>query len=134
MPDRTHSTNTLTRRSMFKSSALPIAGAFALPSLAAAVEASSTPYQRPRLKITDVRTARVRVHGIQTHIRIYTDQGLYGHGEATDAAVGTDALVGQFRRFLVGQDPLNVDALWERMRVSGIFAGAQSGQYVTASP
>jgi galactonate dehydratase len=117
---------------MFKSSALPIAGAFALPSLAAAVEASSTPYQRPRLKITDVRTARVRVHGIQTHIRIYTDQGLYGHGEATDAAVGTDALVGQFRRFLVGQDPLNVDALWERMRVSGIFAGAQSGQYVTA--
>src|SRR6478609_2507287 len=124
--------NLLSRRKMLKSAALPIAGAFALPSLAAAVQDTSTPYQRPRLKITDIRTAQVRVHGPQTHIRIYTDQGLYGHGEATDAAVGTDALVHQFRRFLVGQDPLNVDALWERIRVSGIFAGAQGGQYVTA--
>jgi galactonate dehydratase len=133
MTDRSSSDNKLTRRSMFKAAALPVAaGAFALPSLAAAVENSSTPHQRPKLKITDIRTAQVRVHGPQTHIRIYTDQGIYGQGEATDAAVGTDALVRQFRRFLVGQDPLNVDALWERLRTSGIFAGAQGGQYVTA--
>src|SRR6266536_2008442 len=121
----------LTRRKMLKNVA-PLAGTFALPSLAAAVQEVSTPNQRPKLKITDVRTAQVRVHGLQTHIRVYTDQGLYGHGESTDAAVGTVSLVNQFRRFLVGQDPLNVDALWERIRVSGIFAGAQSGQYVTA--
>ena len=123
--------NLLTRRKMLKN-ALPTAGMFAPPSLAAAVQDASTPYQRPKLKITDVRTAEVRVHGLQTHIRVYADQGLYGQGEATDAAVGTVALVNQFRRFLVGQDPLNVDALWERIRVSGIFAGAQGGQYVTA--
>src|SRR5215470_7887368 len=122
----------LSRRKMLKNAALPVAGAFALPALAAAVQDSSTPGQRPKLKITDVRTAQVRVHGLQTHIRIYTDQGLYGQGESTDAAVGTVSLVSQFRRFLVGQDPLNVDALWERIRVSGIFAGAQGGQYVTA--
>ena len=124
--------NLLSRRKMLKNAALPIAGAFALPSLAGAVQDVSTPYQRPRLKITDVRTAQVRVHGLQTHIRVYTDQGLFGHGESTDAAVGTVSLVNQFRRLLVGQDPLNVDALWERIRVSGIFAGAQGGQYVTA--
>jgi len=124
--------NLLSRRKMIKNAALPIAGAFALPSLAGAVQETSTPYQRPKLKITDVRTAQVRVHGLQTHIRIYTDQGLFGHGESTDAAVGTVSLVNQFRRLLVGQDPLNVDALWERIRVSGIFAGAQGGQYVTA--
>jgi galactonate dehydratase len=124
--------NLLSRRKMLKNAALPIAGAFALPSLAAAVQDVSTPYQRPKLKITDVRTAQVRVHGLQTHIRVYTDQGLFGQGESTDAAVGTVSLVNQFRRFLVGQDPLNVDALWERIRVSGIFAGAQGGQYVTA--
>jgi galactonate dehydratase len=117
---------------MMKSAALPAAGAFALPALAAAVQQASTPQQRPRLKISDVRTAQVRVHGLQTHVRVYTDDGLYGQGEATDAAVGTAALVNQFRRFLVGQNPLNVDALWERLRVSGIFAGAQGGQYVTA--
>ena len=124
--------NLLSRRKMIKNAALPIAGAFALPSLAGAVQEISTPYQRPKLKITDVRTAQVRVHGLQTHIRVYTDQGLFGHGESTDAAVGTVSLVNQFRRLLVGQDPLNVDALWERIRVSGIFAGAQGGQYVTA--
>ncbi len=122
----------LTRRKMLTNAALPIAGTFALPALAAAVQETSTPYQRPKLKITDVRTAEVRVHGLQTHIRVYTDQGLYGQGESTDAAVGTVSLVNQFRRLLVGQDPLNVDALWERIRVSGIFAGAQGGQYVTA--
>ncbi len=122
----------LSRRKMLKNAALPIAGTFALPSLAAAVQGVSTPYQRPKLKITDVRTAQVRVHGLQTHIRVYTDQGLYGQGESTDAAVGTVSLVNLFRRFLVGQDALNVDALWERIRVSGIFAGAQGGQYVTA--
>lgn len=121
----------LTRRNMLHA-ALPIAGTFALPTLAAAVQDVSTPYQRPKLKITDVRTAQVRVHGLQVHIRVYTDQGLFGQGEATDAAVGTVPLVNQFRRFLVGQDPLNVDALWERIRTSGIFAGAQGGQYVTA--
>jgi galactonate dehydratase len=121
----------LTRRKMLQSVA-PLAGTFALPSLAAAVQNVSTPYQRPKLKITDVRTAQVRVHGLQTHVRVYTDQGLYGQGESTDAAVGTAALVSQFRRLLLGQNPLNVDALWERLRVSGIFAGAQGGQYVTA--
>ena len=124
--------NLLSRRKMIKNAALPIAGAFALPSLAGAVQEMSSPFQRPKLKITDVRTAQVRVHGLQTHIRVYTDQGLFGHGESTDAAVGTVSLVNQFRRLLVGQDPLNVDALWERIRVSGIFAGAQGGQYVTA--
>jgi len=117
---------------MLRNAALPIAGTFALPALASAVQEASTPQQRPKLKITDVRTAQVRVHGLQTHIRVYTDQGLYGQGEATDADVGTVALVNQFRRFLIGQDPLNVDALWEKIRVSGIFAGAQGGQYVTA--
>src|SRR5579859_6379115 len=97
------------RRSLLKRVALPAAGAFSvfsLPALAKAIQAESTPYQRLKLKITDVRTAQVQVHGPQTHIRVYTDQGIFGQGEATDAAVGTDALVRQFRRFLVGQDPL----------------------------
>ncbi len=112
--------------------ALPAAGIFALPSLARGIQENSTPQQRPKVKITDIRTAQVLVHGPQTHVRVYTDSGLYGQGESTDAAVGTASLVHGFRRMLVGQDPLNVDALWEKMRVSGIFAGAQGGQYVTA--
>jgi len=65
----------LTRRKMLTNVA-PLAGTFALPTLAAAVQDVSTPYQRPKLKIADVRTAQVRVHGLQMHIRVYTDQGL----------------------------------------------------------
>ena len=74
-----------TRRSVLKGAAamLPSAGmfgagvfgsgVFGLPSLARAIQTSSTPQQRPKVKITDVRTAQVLVHGPQTHVRVYTD-------------------------------------------------------------
>ncbi|MGB9604467.1 MAG: mandelate racemase/muconate lactonizing enzyme family protein, partial [Bryobacteraceae bacterium] len=86
----------------------------------------------PKLKITGVRSAMIRAHGLQLHVRIYTDQGVWGHGEATDAVAGGLPLVNGFRFLLLGQDPLNVDALFERIRTAGIFAGAQAGQYVAA--
>ncbi len=108
-------------------------GVLSLPGLARAIQDTSSPYRRPKLKITDVRTAQVLAHGHQVHVRIYTDQGLIGQGEATDAAVGTPPLIqGPLKRMLVGQDPLNVDHLFERLRTLGIFAGSQAGQYVTA--
>ncbi len=68
----------------------------------------------------------------QAHIRIYTDQGLIGQGESTDAAIATPALVRSLRGFLVGKDALEIDALWEEMRRGGIFHGAQGGQFVAA--
>ncbi len=105
---------------------------FGLPSLSAAVQEASSPYRRPKLKITDVRTAEVRVHGYQVHVRIYTDQGIVGQGETTDASQGNVPLIRQFGRMLTGQDPLNIEAAFERIRTSGVFAGAQAGVYVTA--
>ena len=63
-------------------------GVMSVPGLARAIQETSSPYRRPKLKITDVRTAQVRGHGHQVHVRIYTDEGLIGHGEATDAVVG----------------------------------------------
>ena len=113
-------------------SALGTLSTFSLPALAGAVGTNSSPFQRPKLKITDVRTAQVNVHGPQTHIRIYTDQGIYGQGESTDAAIGTASLIRSWRRMLIGLDPLNVEAIWERIRTLGIFSGAQGGQYITA--
>ena len=77
----------ISRRSFAKSALAPVAGAFALPALARAVQEHSSVYTRPKLKITDIRTAEVMVHGLQTHVRVYTDQGLirprriYGRGE-----------------------------------------------------
>ena len=120
------------RRTLLKGGLLSIAGMAGLPSLARAVQDATTPYRRPKLKITDIRTAEVRVHGYQVHVRVYTDQGVIGQGESTDASMGNVPLINSFSRMLIGQDPLNVEAAFERIRTSGIFAGAQSGQYVAA--
>jgi galactonate dehydratase len=111
---------------------MPLAGMLGLPSLSAAAQEALSPTRRPKLKITEIRTAEVRVHGYQVHVRIYTDQGIIGQGESTDAAQGNVPLIRSFGRLLIGQDPLNIEAAFERIRTAGIFAGAQSGQYITA--
>src|ERR1022692_1684932 len=54
-----------TRRSLMKSSLMPFAGMLGLPSISEAAQAASSPYRRPKLRITEVRTAEVRVHGYQ---------------------------------------------------------------------
>src|SRR5919108_5785259 len=120
------------RRSSLKGSLLPLGAMIGLPSLSEAVQTASAPYKRPKLKITEIRTAEVRVHGYQVHVRVYTDQGIVGQGESTDAATGNVPLIRSFGRMLIGQDPLNIEAAFERIRTSGVFAGAQAGQYVTA--
>ena len=102
-----------------KSSFMPLAGMLGLPSISAAVQEAAPPYRRPKLKITEVRTAEVRVHGYQVHVRVYTDQGIIGQGETTDASEGNVPLIRGFRRMLAGQDPLNVEAAFERIRTSG---------------
>jgi galactonate dehydratase len=120
------------RRSILKSSVLPLAGMVGLPSLSDAVQTASSPYRRPKLKITEIRTAEVRVHGYQVHVHVHTDQGIFGQGECTDAASGSVPIIRSFAPFLVGQDPLNIESVFERIRTAGVFAGAQAGQYVTA--
>ena len=120
------------RRSLMLGTGSVLASAFSLPRLSAAIQSATTPNQRPKLKITDIRTAEVFGHGYQLHVRVYTDQGIFGHGEATDSIRGGVPLVNSFRRSLIDQDPLNVDALFERIRTRGVFAGAQAGQYITA--
>jgi galactonate dehydratase len=116
------------RRSFLKSAGTALTGIFGLPKLSMALQEAASPYKRPKLKITDIQTTYLQ----NFHVRIYTDQGLTGDGEAVDATSGAAGIVAGFRSFLVNQDPLNVEAIWERIRTSGIFGGAQAGQYVTA--
>ena len=65
----------VSRRDLLRGAARSAAGLLAFPSLSAAVQTSSSPYRRPKLTISDVRTAEVMAHGYQLHVRIYTDQG-----------------------------------------------------------
>ena len=116
------------RRSFLQAAGATMAGLFGLPKLSEALQQTTSPYQRPKLKITDIKTAFLQGF----HVRIYTDQGLTGDGEAVDAIGGAAGIVQGFRFSLMNQDPMNVEAIWERIRTSGVFSGAQGGQYVTA--
>ncbi len=79
------------------------------------------------LKITDVKCGYIRG---SLFVKIYTDQGIWGCGEGVDAIPGTYYLVKNFGNRIKGQSPLNVHRLFENIRKSGFFQGAQSGMYV----
>lgn len=81
------------------------------------------------LKITDIKAGYIR-GGHSLFVKIYTNQGIIGHGEGVDATPGTYHLVKAMGRRIQGQNPLNVHRLFELIRKSGFFEGAQSGMYV----
>jgi galactonate dehydratase len=63
-------------------------------------------------------------------VKIYSNQDIVGHGEGVDAVPGTYHLVKIFGERLKGENPLNVNRLFEDLRRRGFFEGAQSGMYV----
>jgi hypothetical protein len=74
-----------TRRYFLSAATAALASGLNLPNLSAAIQNNTSPYRRPKLKITNVRTAMVMVPRPQAHVRIYTDQGLTGQGESTES-------------------------------------------------
>lgn len=66
------------------------------------------------LKITDMRVAQV---GNIPIIRIYTNQGLLGHGDVRDGADARYALFLKSR--ILGENPCNVEMLFKRIRQFG---------------
>src|SRR5690606_25206342 len=81
------------------------------------------------LKITDIKCAYIR-GGHSLFVKIYSNQDIVGHGEGVDATPGTYHLVKMFGRRLQGKNPLNVHMLFEDIRRSGFFEGAQSGMFI----
>jgi len=61
---------------------------------------------------------------------IHTNQNIWGCGEGVDATPGTYYLVKLFEGRIKGKSPLNVHRLFEDIRRSGFFEGAQSGMFV----
>jgi galactonate dehydratase len=91
------------------------------------VEKASQSSRPSDLKITDVKCGYVRG---SLFVKVYTNQDIWGCGEAVDAIFGTYHMVQMFGRRIRGQNPLDVHRLCEQIRRSGFFAGAQSGVYV----
>lgn len=80
------------------------------------------------MKITDVKPYPVWVgHRNQMLVKIETDEGLYGWGEAgvSGRELAVAGAVNHYRDFLIGRDPMARGALWQEMYRSQYFEGGR---------
>lgn len=84
-------------------------------------------YSAPtELKITDVRIAEISGVVFRTPIvRIYTNQGIVGHGDVRDGAAKEYALFLKSR--LLGENPCNVERLFKKIKQFGHHARQGGG-------
>jgi L-alanine-DL-glutamate epimerase-like enolase superfamily enzyme len=101
---------TWTRRSFLGS----LSGAPAAPSIFA--QGSRT--GRPRLKITDLRCAII---GRNPVVRIVTDQGVSGYGQAESTKAYLKPMVLFYKDHVLGEDPTDVERVMLRIRRYGAF-------------
>src|SRR5262249_57899966 len=86
-----------------------------------------------KTKITDVKCMIVRGTWDWNLIKVETDSGLYGIGEAYWGWGVKDLVVNKMGPIIVGEDPLNVDKLYTKMLMQSAGAGAIAGVTVTAA-
>jgi len=89
--------------------------------------------QKGKIKITDVKCMIVRGTWDWNLIKIETDAGISGIGEAYWGVGVKDIVLRQLKEHIIGEDPLNVDKLYTKMLMRTYGAGAQSGIAVTAA-
>ena len=94
------------------------------------------------MRITDVEVIPLRIPAHNVHIadgiqddvivRVHTDEGISGVGEADSSPMVVKAVVEAWpswprcrglRDILVGEDPFNVEMLWEKMRFGTLWLG-----------
>ena len=81
--------------------------------------------------ITDVQTTMVDGNFPWTLVRVYTDAGVTGTGEAYWGA-GVPELIDRMRPFLVGENPMDIDRLYEHLVQKMSGEGSVEGVTVTA--
>ncbi|MCJ8164055.1 mandelate racemase/muconate lactonizing enzyme family protein [Pontibacter sp. E15-1] len=126
--------NNQSRRSFLTKGSMAGLASFTLMStfgheLEAAVDKAPKASSPSDLKITDIKAAYIR-NGHSLFVKVHTNQGVWGCGEAVDATPGTYQLVKMFGERIKGKSPLNVHRIFEDVRKAGFFEGAQSGMYV----
>jgi L-alanine-DL-glutamate epimerase-like enolase superfamily enzyme len=113
----------MTRRSFLRSSA----AVATLP-----LHALAQPH-KGKVKITNVKCMIVRGTWDWNLVKVETDSGLYGLGEAYWGPGVKDLILRQLAPHIIGEDPLNVDKLYTKMLVLSAGAGAQAGVTMTAA-
>ena len=94
-----------------------------LGSLPAAAAATSLAAQvrrtgQPKMKITDLRCAII---GRNPVVRIVTDQGISGYGQAESSKAYLKPMVLFYKDYLLGEDPTNVENVMLKIRRLGAF-------------
>jgi len=79
-----------------------------------------------KVKIVDVKTASINIRYPAHLVKIVTDSGLYGLGEAYNRAGVVDH-IHAIKRVVIGRDPLQVDCLYQRMCEAGVGQGSRAG-------
>ncbi|MFC4356576.1 mandelate racemase/muconate lactonizing enzyme family protein [Halobium salinum] len=83
------------------------------------------------VEITDVQTTMVDGNFPWTLVRVYTDAGVVGTGEAYWGA-GVPELIERMKPFVVGENPLDIDRLFEHLVQKMSGEGSIGGVTVTA--
>src|SRR5512141_285164 len=81
------------------------------------------------MKITELKTYIVgNPWKNWVFVKVFTDEGLTGVGEATGglSARPGEEQVHELERFVIGEDPLQPERLWQRM-YKGLFLGSNVG-------
>lgn len=84
------------------------------------------------MKITSVKTAATRGHGMHLWVKIETDAGVTGLGECVHGGTQAIAIIHYLAPKLVGRDPFAIDAIFEEMRRGHVFDGGDAGALITA--
>ncbi|MCB0093901.1 MAG: mandelate racemase/muconate lactonizing enzyme family protein, partial [Caldilineaceae bacterium] len=84
------------------------------------------------MKITSVKTAATRGHGMHLWVKITTDAGVTGLGECVHGGKQAIAIIQYLEEKLIGRDPFAIDAIFEEMRRGHVFDGGTGGALITA--
>ena len=90
------------------------------------------------MKITDIKTADVTLRAGEErryryhYVRVYSDEGVYGTGEASHVDGGWRGSTRSMAGAIMGMDPRDVDACFERIRRGYLFRGGMSGLGISA--
>src|SRR4051812_45668650 len=111
-----------TRRDLIQGAALATVGLGQAP----AAQAQPGERGRPGMRITDIKTFLVGVGRRNLlFVKVETDQGISGVGEAYSCGpdLATVATINDFKTWLVGRDPRDIEHLWAMMANFTRFPG-----------
>jgi L-alanine-DL-glutamate epimerase-like enolase superfamily enzyme len=95
------------------------------------------------MKITDVQACVIGKQeehsggSVWTFVRIYTDEGIFGTGECNSGGPGysgfaTKVAILEMKHRLIGEDPFNVNLIYEKLRRGGRYGGSTHAPLIFA--